>query len=135
MSINPPPPSYNISPKPFAPGKNNYSAAMNSKFVLERNGGEEVKSEGKRAKRESERVINKRYWHVRNITDKLSDVNCNTIKDFLDSCTFSDMYHYYTCPDLGPRKAALRRLACNYEACDEQITMTWAMGLDAEDQK
>ena len=45
------------------------------------------------------------------------------------------MYHYYTCPDLDPRKADLRRLAGNCEACDEQITMTWAMGLDAEDQK
>ena len=45
------------------------------------------------------------------------------------------MYHYYTCPDLGPRKAALRRLACNCEACDEKITMPWAIGLDAEDQK
>ena len=64
------------------PGENNYSAAMNSKFVLERNGGEGVKSEGLRSKRESDRVINKRYWYVIKITDKLSDVKCNTIKDF-----------------------------------------------------
>ena len=58
-----------------------YSAAKNCKAVLERHGSEGVKSEGKRAKRESERGINKNFWHVRNLEDNQSDVRCKTIKD------------------------------------------------------
>ena len=118
-------------------GEEKYSAAMNCKNVLERisNDGEGVKSEGKRAKRESERGINKRYWHVRELEHPLSNVKCETIEDFSDTCVFSDMYHYYTCPELGVRKAAVRRLACNCTACDEMITKPWTHGIIPEQQE
>ena len=106
-------------------GEKQYSAALNCKHVLESKGAEGVKSEGKSAKRERERGINRRHWHVRDVKEKLSDVKCATIKNFSDSCTFSDMYHYYVCPQLGPGKAALRRFPCNCPACDEVITKPW----------
>ena len=96
-------------------GEGKYSAAANCKAVLERYAGSEgVTSEGQRAKRESQRGIKNRYWHVRELEEKLSDVKCATIKDFSDTCTFSDMYHYYTCKELGPSKAAMRRFPCNF---------------------
>ena len=103
-------------------GEKQYSAAANCKHVLERNGAEGVKSEGKRAKRERERGINKRLWHVRGLREELSDVKCATIKNFSKTCNFSDMYHYHTCYELGPSTAALRRFPCNCQACDEVIT-------------
>ena len=40
-------------------------------------------------------------------------------------CTFQDMYHYYTCPELGLGKAALRRQPCNCAACDATIRKPW----------
>ena len=86
----------------FSPvaGDDSYSAAEDCKRVLENDGSEGVKSEGKRTKRESERGINNRYWHVRKVEDKLSNIRCETIKNFSKTCTFMDMYHYYTCPEL-----------------------------------
>ena len=45
------------------------------------------------------------------------------------------MYHYYTCPELGVRKAAIRRLACNCTACDEMITKPWIHGISAAQQE
>ena len=73
--------------------------------------------------------------HVRKLEDKLSDVKCQTIKDFSDTSTFSDMYHYYTCKELGPMRAAIRRLACNCEACDQTIQKPWVNGIAAQDQE
>ena len=44
------------------------------------------------------------------------------------------MYHYYTCPELGPDKAALRRFPCNCQACDEVISRPWIPGVDPQEQ-
>ena len=63
-------------------GEGKYSAAENCKAVLERCGKEGVKSVSKRAKRERERGTNNRHWHVRKLEEKLSEVKCETIKDF-----------------------------------------------------
>ena len=115
------------------PGQERYSAAKNSKAVLERNGSEGVKSEGKRDKREGSRGIKNRYWHLRE--EDLVQVKCATIKDFSKTCNFSDIYHYYTCRELGPNKAALRRFPCNCEACNEIITKPWVYGVKAEKQE
>jgi len=111
-----------------------YSAAEDCKRVLENEGSEGVKSEGKRAKRESERGISNRYWHVRKIEDKLNNVRCETIKNFSKTCTFMDMYHYYTCPELKIGFAALRRHPCNCTACDETIRTPWDNSKAAKDQ-
>ena len=45
------------------------------------------------------------------------------------------MYHYYTCKELGPMRAAIRRLACNCEACDQTIQKPWVNGIAAQDQE
>merc|ERR1739836_149042 len=101
-----------------ARGERKHSAALNCKHVLESKGAEGVKSEGKSAKRERERGINRRHWHVRDLTEELSNVKCETIKRFSDdSCKFSDICHHCACPELGPRMAALRRFPCNCTAC------------------
>ena len=44
------------------------------------------------------------------------------------------MYHYYTCKELGIGRAALRRVTCNYNACDEIIRKEWVHGAKSEKQ-
>ena len=63
-------------------GKKRCSAALNCKHVLGSKDSEGLKSEGKSAKRERERGINKRHWHVRDPKEELSNVRRATIKDF-----------------------------------------------------
>ena len=106
-------------------GERQYSAALNCKHVLESKGSEGVKSEGKRAKRERERGINRRFWHVRELTEELSAFKCEPIPKWSESCRFSDIHHYYTCPELGFVQATLRRFPHNCLACDEVITQPW----------
>ena len=50
------------------------------------------------------------------------------------SVSFSDMYHYFTCPELGIGFAALRRFPCNCEACDQMIRHLWVDGIESEKQ-
>ena len=103
-----------------------YSAAKDVKKVLEKEGGKGVQSAGlKYEKREANRGVNQRYWHVREIDEKLFQPRCVTIKIPEAGVTFKDMYHYYTCPELGLEKwtAALRRVPCNCPACDDTIRL------------
>ena len=79
----------------------------------------------KHRKREDDRKINQRYWHVRTVDEKLDGTKCSTIQIPDPNTTFSDMYHYYTCPDLGLGWAALRRVPCNCNACDISIRKEW----------
>ena len=112
-----------------------YSAAADCKRILQEEGGEGVKSAGKKhQKRESNRGINHRYHHVRGLDEKLSQARCQTIKIPEKGVTFTDMYNYYTCPELGGLRAALRRIPCNCSACDEIIRKPWIHGKDPEDQ-
>ena len=114
-----------------------YSAAADCKRVLEREGGQGVKSAGlKYEKREANRGINQRYWHVREIDEKLYQPRCVTIKIPEDGVSFTDMYHYYCCSEFGNKKwrAALRRVPCNCPACDETIRLPWIDGMPANDQ-
>ena len=69
----------------------------------------------KHEKREDNRKINSRSWHVRPTGEKLSGMKCSTIKISDPSVSFSDMYHYFTCPELGIGFAALRRFPCNWD--------------------
>ena len=116
-----------------------YSGAADCKRVLEREGGEGVESAGfKFYKRKINRGINQRYWHVRDIDEKLFDVRCHPIEIPEDCVLFKDMYHYYTCSELGGEdgkwKAALRRVPCNCQACDETIRKAWVHGKPANEQ-
>ena len=114
-----------------------YSPAEDCKRVLEAEGSEGVKSVVKREKREKERGINKRYWHVREVDDDLVGIKCATIthpKFETGVCTFQDMYHYYTCPDMEIGMAALRRQPCNCAACDETIRKPWDPDKEPEQQ-
>ena len=116
-------------------GGKRYSAAADCKRILELEGSEGVKSEGnKRAKRERNRGIRNRYWHVRGVQEELSNVKCSTITNFSKTATFRDIYHYYTCPELGAGFAALRRLPCNCNACNETIIKPWIPGVAAKEQ-
>jgi hypothetical protein len=61
--------------------KSRYSAATDCKRILEEEGGQGVKSAGlKYEKRESKRGINQRYWHLRELDEKLFNQKCETIK-------------------------------------------------------
>ena len=82
-------------------GSGKYSAAADCKRLLEIDGGEGMKSVVKSEKRERERGIKNRYWHLREEFEKLSEIRCSTIKIEEEGVSFKDMYHYYTCPELG----------------------------------
>ena len=49
--------------------------------------------------------------------------------------SFKDMYHYYTCPELGINKAALRREPCNCTACDKTVRKPWVPERAIEDKQ
>ena len=68
---------------------------------------------------------------MRGLMEQLSDVRCKTVgvKNFPDGCSFSDMYHYHVCPELGTNRAALRRHPCNCMSCDEVISRSWMNGV------
>ena len=106
-------------------GGERYSAAENCRKILEQEGAEGVKSEGKRAKREQERGLSERHWHVRPAEEKLRIFKCATIQIPNPNLSFSDMYHYYTCPEMGTGVAALRQVPCNCISCDEKIRLPW----------
>ena len=107
-----------------------YSPAEDCKRLLEQEGSQGVKSIIKHEKREVNRKINARSWHVRPIHAKLNGMKCSMIKIEDLSATFSDIYHYYTCPQLGIGCAALRQFPCSCEACDQMIRLSWVDGVD-----
>ena len=79
------------------PGGERYSAAEDCKRILEMKEGEGVKSEGEILKRENNRGINHRYFHVRDISQTLDGRKCQTIQIPDPDVSFKDMYRYYTC--------------------------------------
>ena len=60
-------------------GEEKVSPAEDCKRILEMAGSEGVKSEVKREKRERERAINKRFWHVRGTEVELDGIKCDAI--------------------------------------------------------
>ena len=112
-----------------------YSAAADCKRILEQDdGGKGMKSSVKSEKRERNRGIKDRYWHLREEFEKLSDFKCATVKIEEEGTTFKDLYHYYTCPEMGQGRACLRRVPCNCTACDEKIRLPWVHGLVPKEQ-
>ena len=85
-------------------------------------------------KRELNRGINHRHWHVRKVSDKLNELKSVTIRIPHPNLSLKDMYHYFTCKELGVRKAALRQVTCNCNACDETIRLPWESGKMAAEQ-
>ena len=63
-----------------------------------------------RAKRYANRGINRRYWTVRPLTERLSGAKAKTIKIPEEDVSFKDMYHHYCSWELGIGVAALRRV-------------------------
>ena len=62
-------------------GTGRYSAAADCKKILEKEGGQGVKSAGlKYEKKKKNRGINQRHWEVRGLDEKLSKTRCATIK-------------------------------------------------------
>ena len=75
----------------------------------------------KRVKKEGRSITN-RYWHVRDIDEEMNESKYNTILfNKRDGVTFMDMYHFYTCWELGLAKAALWQVPCYCKHCNEQI--------------
>lgn len=93
-----------------------------------------LKSMKKRKKRECEKKIHERWWHLRKLTSKLSGIHFGTNNIDDDKHTFSHMYHYYACYELSHGRAALRRVPCNCVECDRVIRQDWVAGKDDEDQ-
>ena len=69
------------------------SPAEDCKRVLESDGSEGVKSVVKREKRERQRGINNRFWHVRKLDDELVNIKCARITHpkFGKGCSFQDL--------------------------------------------
>ena len=72
-------------------GGERYSAAEDCKKILEQEGSEGVKSEGKRTKRELNRGISERHWHVRPADEKLRTLKCVTIQIPNPNLSFCDI--------------------------------------------
>ena len=95
------------------------SAANDCKEYLET----EYKQERlKRTPKKEGRNIKDRYWHVRKIDAKLNESKYKRIEfTKREGVTFTDFYHFYTCPELGTGQAALRRVPCYCEKCNETL--------------
>jgi len=78
--------------------------------------------------------VENRCYHIRKIDEKLNELKYLRIRFPNDDILFSDMYHYYCCPELGAGRVALRRVACYCTNCDLNITKKWVHGTPAEDQ-
>ena len=85
-------------------------------------------------KRENNRGINQRYFHVRDISQTLDGRKCQTIQIPDPDVSFKDMYHYCTCKELVIGRAVLRRVHCNFNARDEIIRKEWVYGAKSEEQ-
>ena len=71
---------------------------------------------------------------MREIDEELNESKYSTITFNKDGVTFMDMYHYYTCPELGTAKTALRQVPCYCENCNKQIQLPWIHGNSPEEQ-
>ena len=69
---------------------------------------------------------------MRQASEKLFTHKCATIQIPNPNLSFKDMYHYYTCPDLGTSVAALRQVPCNCNACDEKIRLPWDSSVEED---
>ena len=111
------------------------SAAEHVKIMLDQDGNEGVKSEGKNQKREQQCTIRNRCRHVRHVEEDLSNTKCGTILIGGPSVGFSDMFQCCTCHDVVLGHAALRVHPCNFDSYDRTILLPWeAGGVQFKDQ-
>ena len=95
-----------------------------------------VKSESKYAKRESNAMVKKRYYHLQ----KHEDINHTNIKSQLkglDNSTPIGIRSHYNIRvdyDLGLSFAAIRRLPCACTACLEQLDLNWDINVLRHEQ-
>ena len=67
-------------------------------------------------------------WVVRGEGEEVPLGGCGTIRVSRGGSPPQGSYHYYTCPQLGPNKAALRRHPCGCDACHKRLGLEWAPG-------
>ena len=114
--------------------KERVSAADNCADYLIKNYHEvEIK---RRGKRKNARSLQSRFWTVRPLDAVLNQSKYKTITfDRIEGVTFSDMYHFYTCKELGVGMVALRRVPCYCVNCNKQIQLPWEDGVTAINQQ
>lgn len=122
--------SKSLSAHVYQDGKGKSSTAVAVKNMLEAH----YKLDSKRRVKKEGRHVEDRCYHIRKIDEKLNELKYLRIKFPNEDILFSDMYHYYCCPELGTGRVALRRVACYCKNCDTNITKTWIPGTKAEDQ-
>ena len=82
----------------------------------------------KRVKKEG-RTISERFWQLRKSNQELNMSKYKTITFDEEGTTFNDMYHFYTCKDLGVGYVAMRRVPCYCEKCNETLKRPWVHGV------
>lgn len=107
------------------------SAAEDCKNILESNYN---KIEKKTKVKKEGRTINERFWHVRKKDVHLNMSKYETIKLKEKGTTFNDMYHFYTCKELGKGVVAMRRVPCYCKYCNLQLKKPWVNGVRREKQ-
>ena len=103
-----------------------------ARLLSDRDRLEGVKGHAKHAKRERERAMKKRVYHVRDPNDNIHD----NLKMTLDQKgLISHMHHIHVDPNLGATKAAVRRIPCACFECTRMLRLPWDFSIESpEDQ-
>ena len=111
------------------------SAALECKRILEGKGTEGAKSLGKSEKRELNRAISKFQYFSRDSKETLSGLKYQAPSRFTDEDDgFMNLYHIYSCYELGYERVATRRIPCHCDACKLQMSHAWMPGTAPCDQ-
>ena len=93
----------------------------------------------KNEKRENNRKVKRRFYHVRDENkNHFNYINMNS-KGFCNvkGEKYNGMlsrYHLHFDPQLSVNKAALRRIPCACESCTKQLSLPWVVNVDASKQ-
>ena len=99
-----------------------------------------LKSHCKYNKREMERTIHERFYHVRNeYSNKIEYINMKAygFSKNIEGCKYNGLlscYHLHFDKDLGIGKAAVIRIPCNCESYYEKKCLKWVTNLAPENQ-
>ena len=103
--------------------------------MLEIEGTEGVKSVIKSEKREANRKIKEYHYWVSDSKEKLPKLKYQAPSRFTDEGDgFMNLYHVYSCYELGVGRVATRRIPCHCENCQLQITKAWIPRTEPKDQ-
>ena len=102
------------------------SMAAEARRILMNERDVSLQSDKKSLKRERERKIKSRYWHVRGIDEELEPYRAKRVTfPARTNALFSEMYHYHCAPQFPLGTAAVRRIPCACSTCDALIKTKW----------